>query len=119
MPHNTAIQIDKRISFSALGTGITSIVLATSLIAGVSARVEQLEHTANNLEVEIQAARATSITMARMEERLESMQKTLQELRLEVRHIYREGTKPTVTYSSHPIASQQSGSSTVTGKQKE
>lgn len=87
-------QFDRRLSMSALATGVSSLVMAVSLIAALSTRVEHLERKTVALDSEVMSIRTIAIGMARMEERLDALHRTLEELRGEVRHLYRQPAAP-------------------------
>ncbi len=83
-------RLDRRLSLSALAAGISGLVTAAALIAGLAIRVEHLEVRVGALDAEARGARGIAIGMARLEERLEALQRTLEELRGDMRRLGRE-----------------------------
>ena len=93
-PQTTTWQFDRRLSVSALVTGLSSLVMVVALITALNTRVEHLEKKTIALDSEVMNIRAIAIGMARMEERLDALHRTLEELRGEVRHLYRQPSPP-------------------------
>ena len=93
-PQTATWQFDRRLSVSALVTGLSSLVMVVALITALNTRVEHLEKKTIALDSEVMNIRAIAIGMARMEERLDALHRTLEELRGEVRHLYRQPSPP-------------------------
>ncbi len=79
--------LEKKVTFSALAAGLTSLVMAVSLIAGLSTRVEHLEARAGALDAEARGARGVAVAIARLEERMDSLHRSLEELKREMRRL--------------------------------
>ena len=81
---------DRRISLSVCFLALGSLGAAIFLAAALSARVEHLEGRARALDAEAGQMRSVIVGVARLEERLESVHRALENLRTDMRGLERQ-----------------------------
>ncbi len=84
-------RFDGRITLSVCFSVLGSLVTVVFLAAALSTRVEHLETRAKSLELESGQLRSVMVGVARLEERLEAMQRTLENMRADMRGRERAG----------------------------
>ncbi len=96
LPLREPWNLDKKINLPTILAGLSSFIMVISLIASLLIRVDTLEQKARSLDGEMVHGRNIAIAVARMEERINAMHSTLEELRGEMRQLYREQNTKTL-----------------------
>lgn len=87
MPHVSADtwRMDRTLTLPALLTLCSTLAGATMLVATLQARLEALEARAAVLDGEQRDNRAMALRVVRIDERLEAVQRSLEDMRSEIR----------------------------------
>ncbi len=78
-------RLDRRISVSAIVSGVTCCAVVIGLIASLEVRLEGLEAQSVLLRDEMREARKTVLRVERIDERMTLMQRLLEEIRTDLR----------------------------------
>ncbi|WP_353115868.1 hypothetical protein [Nitratidesulfovibrio sp.] len=90
-------RLDRRVGVQALAAAATAFAGAVMLAGTVQARLDAMEARAAVLDGDMRAARETAICVARMDERLVAVQRALEEMRTDLRHLRAEARVPAAT----------------------
>ncbi|WMW66733.1 hypothetical protein [Nitratidesulfovibrio liaohensis] len=83
-------RLDRRVGVQALTAAATAFAGAVMLAATVQARLDAMEARAAALDGDVRSARETAVCVARMDERLAAVQRALEEMRTDLRHLRAE-----------------------------
>ncbi|WP_035065937.1 hypothetical protein [Nitratidesulfovibrio termitidis] len=90
-------RLDRRVGVQALAAAATAFAGAVMLAATVQARLDAMEARAAVLDGDVRATRETAVCVARMDERLAAVQRALEEMRTDLRHLRAEARVPDAT----------------------
>lgn len=81
-------RLDRRVGVQALAAAATALAGAVMLAATVQARLDAMEARAAALDGDVRAARETAVCVARMDERLAAVQRSLEDMRSDLRRLH-------------------------------
>ncbi len=85
-----AWRLDRRVGVQALAAAATAFAGAVMLVATVQARLDAMEARAASMDGDLRVARESVVCVARMDERLAAVQRALEEMRTDLRHLRAE-----------------------------
>lgn len=88
-------QLDRRVGVQALAAAATAFAGAVMLVATVQARLDAMEARAASIDGDLRVARESAVCVARMDERLAAVQRALEEMRTDLRHLRAEARAST------------------------